>query len=278
MSRKGVRIREVAAMAVGCVATVAGCQFLVGLHGVELVEPDAGPDAGREAGPDAEPDAAEGGAAPGKLGGSCDSDGGCADQTVCVTRDDICCATLCGLKCEACTKVKTRQANGTCAPILLGEDPDNECADAGGCGMNNQCRCHDGVKDGDETDVDCGGTACPACAWGKKCLHAADCVQPAACVGGTCCNAPCAGSCEFCNSVGHCVQAVGQSDPSCASGLVCGQLGFGCVAKAGAPCSSKDTCLSQMCTAGACAQSPSGGACNTNSDCVSGTCQNYVCM
>src|SRR5579883_3434727 len=35
--------------------------------------------------------------------------------------------------------------------------------------------CHDGVKDGDETDVDCGGSVCPACAAGLACLHGSDC-------------------------------------------------------------------------------------------------------
>src|SRR6185437_16917041 len=98
---------------------------------------------------DAGYDGGEGGAPPGGLGEPCEADGGCADQTVCVTQDDVCCATICGLKCEACSMAKTGQASGTCAPILLGEDPDNECGDAGGCGANNQCRCHDGVKDGD---------------------------------------------------------------------------------------------------------------------------------
>jgi hypothetical protein len=35
----------------------------------------------------------------------------------------------------------------------------------------------DGIKNGDETDVDCGGTAAPACADNKGCLIAADCTS-----------------------------------------------------------------------------------------------------
>ncbi len=43
----------------------------------------------------------------------------------------------------------------------------------------------DGVKNGDETDVDCGGTHAPACADGKGCLVKDDCVS-AVCKGSIC--------------------------------------------------------------------------------------------
>ena len=42
-----------------------------------------------------------------------------------------------------------------------------------------------GFKDGDETDVDCGGTKAPACADGKGCGVAADCTS-GVCTGGKC--------------------------------------------------------------------------------------------
>jgi FG-GAP-like repeat len=35
--------------------------------------------------------------------------------------------------------------------------------------------CSDGVKNGSETDIDCGGSACVPCVAGKACLHANDC-------------------------------------------------------------------------------------------------------
>lgn len=50
-------------------------------------------------------------------------------------------------------------------------------------------RCHDRVRDGDETDVDCGGS-CGACAGGATCATASDC-QTAGCVAGTCAAATC---------------------------------------------------------------------------------------
>jgi hypothetical protein len=44
--------------------------------------------------------------------------------------------------------------------------------------------CTDGVKNGSETDIDCGGT-CPRCATGKTCATRNDCAS-ARCAGGTC--------------------------------------------------------------------------------------------
>jgi len=44
---------------------------------------------------------------------------------------------------------------------------------------------HDGIKNGDETDVDCGGTKAPVCAVGNTCLAGTDCADKA-CIGGVC--------------------------------------------------------------------------------------------
>jgi len=45
--------------------------------------------------------------------------------------------------------------------------------------------CTDKVKNGAETDVDCGGGTCSKCATGKKCVKAADCLGNN-CTGGKC--------------------------------------------------------------------------------------------
>jgi hypothetical protein len=37
--------------------------------------------------------------------------------------------------------------------------------------------CCDGIKDGQETDVDCGGPSCAKCGTDKMCLQNSDCVQ-----------------------------------------------------------------------------------------------------
>jgi hypothetical protein len=104
-------------------------------------------------------------------------------------------------------------ANGACAPngptctdrIRNGAETDVDCGGGtcGGCGVNQAClvtsdcafpggcdvvtktcdanQCNDGVKDSAETDVDCGGGTCGACAVGKSCLVTSDCIAPGGC-------------------------------------------------------------------------------------------------
>ncbi len=58
--------------------------------------------------------------------------------------------------------------------------------DASGDGASIDVRsCTNGVKDGDETDVDCGGSLCGACGSGKTCLARRDCTS-LVCLNGTC--------------------------------------------------------------------------------------------
>ena len=45
--------------------------------------------------------------------------------------------------------------------------------------------CSDGAKNGAETDVDCGGTACPGCDLGRACFLGRDCLS-GNCVNNTC--------------------------------------------------------------------------------------------
>jgi hypothetical protein len=63
----------------------------------------------------------------------------------------------------------------------------------GGCtGLGCGGLCNDGKKDGTETDVDCGGPACPKCDDGRRCTQASDCAVGA-------CNA-CSAACLPCAS------------------------------------------------------------------------------
>ncbi|CAF1562615.1 unnamed protein product, partial [Adineta steineri] len=49
----------------------------------------------------------------------------------------------------------------------------------GFCGTAKTCvaQCQDGTQDGAETDMDCGGGTCPACADGLKCSTGSDCTN-----------------------------------------------------------------------------------------------------
>ncbi|MBK6460902.1 MAG: hypothetical protein IPF92_07830 [Myxococcales bacterium] len=63
---------------------------------------------------------------------------------------------------------------------------DTDC-DGGRC-VNGSCAAPsatDGVKNGDESDVDCGGTTAPRCALGKACREQDDC-DATPCIGGEC--------------------------------------------------------------------------------------------
>ncbi len=104
------------------------------------------------------------------------------------------------------------------------------------CGDNNRCHdgvctrsCTDGLKNGDESDVDCGGS-CDRCANGKTCNSRDDC-QTALCVGGHCttcqidsnCGSDAAGACTcyneyLCYSSGGVRAVVGACPSACPAG------------------------------------------------------------
>lgn len=111
----------------------------------------------------------------------------------------------------ACTPGCVVVVTGNCSNgILDGHETDVDCGgdQCGACGVGGRCllgrdcvtgtcaggicaspgpvtSCTDGVRNGTETDVDCGGSACPPCGAGRACLVAADC-QGQACNGGIC--------------------------------------------------------------------------------------------
>src|SRR5207253_1229083 len=51
--------------------------------------------------------------------------------------------------------------------------------------------CTNGLQDGTESDVDCGGPACPACPAGQRCGTALDCQNGLFCASGVCSTASC---------------------------------------------------------------------------------------
>ena len=86
---------------------------------------------------------------------------------------------------------------------------------AGGAPFS-QPTCADGVQNGLETDVDCGGDACPPCQLGRACNDGADCVS------GTCTGGHCAPTSIMCEPVmagspscGDCVKDGMETDVDC---------------------------------------------------------------
>lgn len=139
--------------------------------------------------------------------------------------------------------------------------------------------CHNQLTDGDETDVDCGGS-CDSCATGLKCVQPQDCVTgfcPATLCVGACHNevkdgdetdVDCGGSCALCVND----KACGDAD-DCRSGF--------CVAKVcSGPCGNeiKDGDETDVDCGGTCTTKCEHlKACVNNSDCTTDRCEQLVC-
>jgi hypothetical protein len=142
--------------------------------------------------------------------------GPCAFDWMCGSghcADGVCCNDPCKGFCEACVAKWTNAADGTCAPVTAGTDPQQECPQGDSCNGAGACHCSDGKKDLGETGVDCGGT-CAACPSTWQC----DCNT--AYPGDTCCKSQ--SDCSNCaNQVAQCSAQIGKT---CADGA--GPQGF----------------------------------------------------
>ena len=159
---------------------------------------------------------------------------------------------------------------------------------AGGVCVNNACismMCVDGIKDGTETDVDCGGPSCPPCAAGKACKLAVDCAS-----------AVCAGTPTVCKppSCNDKVKNGLETDVDCGGGcpLGCGadKACSGNSDCTGGACSSSiclPTCTDGVkngaetavdCGGGGCSPCAAGQGCALATDCSSGVCAGSVCV
>ncbi len=117
------------------------------------------------------------------VGGSCATDNDCAGDLYC-TSDHVCAMPSCsdGVKNQDETGI---DCGGKCA--LIGQT----CALNDSCLSNSDCTsgycnsdylcatpsCTDGVKNGNETGIDCGGGTCPACALNETCVTDSDCAS-----------------------------------------------------------------------------------------------------
>ena len=128
----------------------------------------------------------------------------------------------------------------------------SDAACNGGRCVDGACRpatATDGAKNGDETDVDCGGATAPKCGDGRACGGAADCAS-GVCAGGACA-AP--GPTDGVRNGDETdVDCGGATAPKCAATRAC---------KAGADCAS-GACPAEKCAeAPSCAQRAGGATC-----------------
>jgi hypothetical protein len=243
-------------------------------------------------------------------GGSCGAT--CADGKLCMVDGD-CMNGFCNQTSHTC-------ATPTCTDTIKnGAETDKDCggalcdgqgktcADGLKCSVNADCThgyckagvctmptCGDGVKNGNETDIDCGGgpfagnPACSKCAVTKGCAANADCqtnvcnggtcdfipqgqlcTQNAfcasnACVDGVCCNNACTGTCQACTA----------AKKGSGSDGVCGPIKVGtdpdneCNATPASTCGNNGSCDG----AGACQKWAMG------TTCVAATCANATTL
>jgi len=193
----------------------------------------------------------------------------------CPAADGVCCSTACDGSCEACVAAKTGGVDGTCGPVTVGTDPDNECG-ADVCNGFGACRCTDGVQNGAESDTDCGGGICTPCDMGLTCNASSDCLSgncPAA--DGVCCNTPCGAICEACLAAktggtdGTCGPVSAGTDPDndCSTD-VCN--GFGACRCTDGLLNGAETDVD--CGGGVCSTCGGGQTCASGGDCDSGNC------
>src|SRR5688572_5152369 len=147
-----------------------------------------------------------------------------------------------------------------------------------GCGANRSSEtpdatpgaesCTDGILNGGETDVDCGGGACPLCGESENCQVPEDCESS------LCVVSPCEG--EFCapstcqTTCGDIDERCCETDPRCNnSGVLCGDDDK-CHACGGPnqPCCMESSCNGNLvCNQGTCNQIALKSGVSCNNDC-----------
>lgn len=111
------------------------------------------------------------------------------------------------------------------------------CA-SGHCLGTSSGTCFDRVRNGDETDVDCGGGCAFACTGGAACSVAADC-QSRSCDAGSCAAVSCSDGVK--NGLEASLDCGGACATKCASGAVCGYA-FDCASHSCSATTSTGTC------------------------------------
>jgi hypothetical protein len=179
----------------------------------------------------------------------------------------------CGGSCIAC------DIGGECQ---VGKDCKSGVCKAGVCQAPT---CADGVSNGAETDVDCGGPACGMCAVGLKCVYPGDC-QTSICVGGQCRTPDCTdgikngvetdidcggGNCPKCDPLKKCLVYTDCMQGVCAN-LVCQAASCKDGVKNG-----DETDID--CGGSACGSCLPSKGCVNDTDCVQGICNTstHVC-
>ncbi|MBK9262923.1 MAG: hypothetical protein IPM54_24355 [Polyangiaceae bacterium] len=178
-------------------------------------------------------------------------------------------------------------ARTTCSTGVCSEDLVSECVQCveyedcpGGHCKNHVCSsCDDGIQNGFESGVDCGGGGpCKSCS-GAGCLSGDTC-KSGICADGTCCDTVCNQTCTNCNNVeGICMPLPKYSrddDPLCSGDYVCNEGGL-CLLRSGEICINGIECASGVCYKNRC-RYLAGEPCIHPLECVEDLCVDGVCQ
>lgn len=166
--------------------------------------------------------------------------------------DGVCCGSACSGLCQGCDSALTGGTNGVCGSVLVGTDPNSECADAGPatCGTTGSCS-------GTGTcSLYPGGSACS----GSSCSGETQ-TDPGVCDGVGTCVAGSMSSCTPYTCGPTACKTMCAAHVDCTSGNYCS--GGNCVPQlmSGAVCSSTAQCLSGSCVDGVCCNTSCSGTC-----------------
>jgi hypothetical protein len=220
------------------------------------------------------------------LGSACNTSSDCKSDVCASTK--VCVASSCDDGLKDGTETDVDCGGNACLACVVGKScvTGNDCASATCDSTTMRCvspGCSDHAKDGNETDVDCGGNVCAACALGKACVTGTDCTT-----------AFCNASTHVCVA-DHCGDGVkdgNETDIDC-GGACATKCATGKACEAGADCAttfcneSTKLCVANQCLDGAsepnesdvdcgctssCPRCPAQDRCTANSDCASQLC------
>ncbi len=224
------------------------------------------------------------------LGKKCAVDSDCVAGDGCDVTSKTCDANLCHDGIQDGSETDVDCGGGTCAACAVGKKcmVNTDCVAGDGCDVTSKTcdanQCHDGILDGNETDVDCGGATCPGCAVTKKCNTTSDCAAGEGCdISTRTCDA---------NECHDGVQDGSETDVDCGGGTCAGCIvgkkcnaTSDCVAGAGCDLTTKTCSASEChdgiqdgnetdvdCGGGMCPLCPDGDKCAVGTDCTDKVC------
>ena len=211
----------------------------------------------------------------------CDAktDGDDSDCQKCTPKATQACTSahpgVCAAGTQACALSQGSWSWGACAATIkpgsltevCDNNKDDDC-DGKTDKADSDCpTCIDKLKNGSETDVDCGGAVCPACAAGKVCKVAKDCASSLGCCGGKCTSLATAANCGACGTACGGVQSCKSGACACPATMV--KQGATCEERfdGATPASGWSWTKPTHCPITGCSSSASGGSCKGCAKC-----------